>query len=84
MAERLQGAPDEGPDGDPEPLSRDEFLQKLWMALLFEEEVVANQYRERIQGLDDVDLREVLGEMVEEASEHKGELLELIAEVEQG
>lgn len=65
----------------PEPLSRQEFLDKLWMALLFEEEVVATQYRDRVEGLDDVELREVLGEMITEAAEHKGELLQLIEEV---
>lgn len=82
MADRLRDASPDGPGGDAEPLSREEFLEKLWMALLFEEDVVASHYRERIQGLDDVQLREVLGEMVEEAAEHKGELLQLIEEVE--
>lgn len=64
------------------PLTRKEFLDKLWMALLFEEEVVATQYRDRVEGLDDVELREVLGEMIAEAADHKGELLQLIEEVE--
>lgn len=74
-----------GPDPEPsapEPLTRQEFLDNLWMALLFEEEVVATQYRDRVEGLDDVELREVLGEMIAEAAEHKGELLQLIEEVE--
>lgn len=82
MSERPRDASPDAAGGDPEPLSREEFLEKLWMALLFEEDVVASHYRDRIQGLDDVQLREVLGEMVEEAAEHKGELLQLIEEVE--
>lgn len=80
--EAPEGPPGPDGDGEPEPLDRDEFLKNLWMALLFEEEVVATQYRDRVDGLDDVELREVLDEMITEAAEHKAELLALIEEVE--
>lgn len=63
-------------------LSRSEFLGQLVMALLYEEEAILRDYKEWMAKIEHEEVREFLSEMVDEAAHHKGEILDIIDEVE--
>ncbi|MDX1612549.1 MAG: hypothetical protein R3185_09270 [Candidatus Thermoplasmatota archaeon] len=63
-------------------LTRTEFLNNLLMALLYEEEAILRSYKEWMNRIEHEEVREFLSEMVDEAAHHKGEILDIIEEIE--
>ncbi len=63
-------------------LSRSDFLGNLLMGLLYEEEAILRDYKTMMAKVEHEEVREFLSEMVEEAAHHKGEILDIIEEVE--
>lgn len=63
-------------------LTRADFLGQLMMALLYEEEAVLRDYKAWMEQVEEEEVREFLSEMVDEAAHHKGEIMDIIDEVE--
>lgn len=64
------------------PLDRAAFLRLLQVGLLIEEDVVAREYGDFAKRLQDGKAAEFVRELVLESATHKGELLDLIEQVE--
>ena len=63
-------------------LTRQEFLHQLLMALIYEEEAILREYKQMLARVEHEEVREWLAEQVREAAHHKGEILDIIEEVE--
>jgi rubrerythrin len=63
-------------------MSRSDFLGNLMMGLLFEEQAILDSYEEWMDKVEEEEVRQWLSDQVEEAAHHKGEILDIIEEVE--
>ncbi len=63
-------------------MTRSDFLGNLMMGLLFEEQAILDSYDEWMEVVEEEEVRQWLSEQVEEAAHHKGEILDIIEEVE--
>lgn len=63
-------------------LTRSDFLGNLMMGLLFEEQAILDSYDEWMEVVEEEEVRQWLSDQVEEAAHHKGEILDIIEEVE--
>jgi hypothetical protein len=63
-------------------MTRSDFLGNLMMGLLFEEQAILDSYDEWMDKVEEEEVRQWLSDQVEEAAHHKGEILDIIEEVE--
>lgn len=63
-------------------MSRSDFLGNLMMGLIFEEQAILDSYDEWMDTVEEEEVRQWLSDQVEEAAHHKGEILDIIEEVE--
>jgi len=63
-------------------MSRSDFLGNLMMGLLFEEQAILDSYDDWMEVVEEEEVRQWLSDQVEEAAHHKGEILDIIEEVE--